>query len=445
MRIQNVLSIFAAIFIVTQITQPVCGQDQRTVQPPDHDKRWTIHFQTTSVGQNHGRFFSLYEGISSLPSHPETRMSFTATAFLGMRLGRSTELIFDPEVSAGRGFGQVTGIAGFPNGEITRVSSVAPQLYVARAHIRQVMALGKKTETVDDAVNQVAGKQPLRRLTWIFGRFGITDWFDKNAYSNDPRTQFLNWALMYNGAWDYPADVRGYTVGTMMELTMKSWSLRAALAAEPTEANGPTLDTRIGKNRGAVAEWEGRRQMAGHSGALRILAYLNREHAGTFRKAFLSNGTVDLAITRRNGTKKYGFGINLDQEITAQVGVFGRYGWNDGKTESFAFTQIDRSVSGGVRIKGSSWNRPKDHIGIAAVANYLSGDQRRFLAAGGVGFIIGDGRLNYGPESIVEAYYSLHAIQGWTFSADYQHIQNPAYNRDRGPVSVFSIRLHWEH
>ncbi len=250
---------------------------------------------------------------------------------------------------------------------------------------------------------------------------------------------------MYNGAYDYPADVRGYTLGTILELTMKSWSVRAAMATEPTEANGPNLDFRLTKNRGTVAEWEHRHKLAAHSGTLRILGYLNREHAGKFRQAFLSNGTVDLASTRRNGTRKYGFGINFDQEIASAIGIFGRYGWNDGKSESFAFTQIDRSLSGGMRIGGDLWNRPKDHIGIAAVANFLSGDQRRFLAAGGIGFIIGDGRLNYDPESIVETYYSLKAIGGWTFSADYQHIQNPAYNRDRGPVSVFSIRLHWEY
>jgi high affinity Mn2+ porin len=424
---------------------PGFGQDSSTDKAQDQPTKWSIHFQTTSIGQYHGRFLSLYEGPNSLPAHPETRMSLTATGFLGMRLGQSTEVIFDPEVSAGRGFGQVTGIAGFPNGEITRVVSVAPKAYVARLFVRQVWALGKDTGDVEDAPNQVAGKRPVRRLTWIVGKFSVTDHFDANAHSNDPRTQFLNWSLMDNGAWDYPSDVRGYTIGTMLELTMKTWSLRAAMAAEPKVANGPTLDGRISKNRGTVGEWEWRHKTGQRSGALRLLGFLNRADAGTFREAFLPDRTVDLAATRRNGTKKYGFGVNFDQEITENIGAFGRYGWNDGKTESFAFTQIDRSVSGGISIKGNLWNRPKDHIGIAAVRNYLSGDQRRFLAAGGIGFIIGDGRLNYDPESIVEAYYAWHAFDGWTVSVDYQHIQNPAYNRDRGPVSVFSLRLHWEH
>jgi high affinity Mn2+ porin len=426
------------------LLSPGFGQDQSAAQAPDQ-KAWSIHFQSTSIGQYHDTFFSLYEGSNSLPSHPETRMSFTATGFLGLRISESINLVVDPEVSAGRGFGQVTGIAGFPNGEITRVTSVAPKIYIARAYIRKVWAIGKETETVDDAANQIAGKQPVRRLTWIWGKFAITDRFDNNAFGNDPRTQFFNWALMFNGAWDYPADVRGYTAGTMLELTMKQWSLRAAVVAEPTTANGPTLDMRLTKNRGTAAEWEWRNKRAGRAGALRVLAFLNREDAGAFRQAFLANGSVDLAATRRDGTKKYGFGINFDQDITPNIGAFGRYGWNDGKTESFAFTQIDRSISGGVKIKGSLWKRKEDHIGIAAIRNFLSGDQRGFLEAGGTGFIIGDGRMTYDPESIVETYYSWHAPKGWTISADYQHIQNPAYNRDRGPLWVASIRLHWEY
>ena len=423
---------------------PGFGQEQSDAQETEQET-WSIHFQTTSIGQYHDNFFSLYEGVNSLPSHPETRMSFTATGFIGLHIFGSTDLIVDPEVSAGRGFGQVTGIAGFPNGEITRVTSVTPQFYIARALIRQVWSIGKETETVDDDANQVAGKQPVRRLTWILGKFALPDRFDNNACSNDPRTQFLNWALMTNGAWDYPADVRGYTVGTMLELTMKQWSLRAAVVTEPTTANGPTLDWRLSKNRGTAAEWEWRHKWAGRAGAFRILGFFNREDAGTFRQAFLPDGSVDLAETRRNGTEKYGFGINFDQDLTQNISAFGRYGWNDGKTESFAFSQIDRSLSGGVNIKGNLWRRDRDHVGIAAVRNFLSGDQRRFLEAGGVGFIIGDGRLNYDPESIIEAYYALRATKRWTLSADYQHIQNPAYNRDRGPLWVASIRLHWEY
>jgi high affinity Mn2+ porin len=393
----------------------------------DSSGRWSIHFQATSIGQHHGDFPSLYEGVNSLPSHSENRVSLTSTAFLEFRVNSWMDVVVNPEVAGGRGFGEVTGIAGFPNGEIPRVSSATPTPYFARAFLRNTWRFSGQ-----------------RRLTLVTGKFALTDYFDNNTYSHDPRKQFMNWSLMYNGAWDYPADTRGYTIGALQELTMMRWSLRAASVMEPTEANGPALDTRVAKNRGEAVEWETRYQPRRHDGAVRVLAFLNRERAGTFREALRQEGTPDLGPTRRPGTKKYGLGLNLEQAITADIGVFGRYGWSDGKTEAWAFTQIDRSLSGGVSFQGRLWKRPGDQVGVGAVRNYLSGDDRRFLAASGLGFIIGDGRLNYAPETIQEAYYAWHATKQWTFTLDYQRIANPAYNRDRGPVSVGTLRVHWE-
>jgi high affinity Mn2+ porin len=214
----------------------------------------------------------------------------------------------------------------------------------------------------------------------------------------------------------------------------------------PTAANGPHFDLRLRDNRSEVAEWESDYSPGGQKGAVRILGYVNRADAGTYREALqlADGGTPDLGPTRRDGTLKYGFGANLEQALTADVGVFARYGWNDGKTESFAFTEIDRTVVGGVSAGGTRWWRPKDRVAVAAVRNYISGDHRSFLAAGGTGFLIGDGRLNYAPESIVEAYYAFNVGAGFTTTLDYQQVWNPAYNRDRGPVPVLSLRLHWE-
>jgi high affinity Mn2+ porin len=404
-----------------------------------------IHFQATSIGQTHGAFNSPYEGTNSLPPHRENFVSLTSTLFLTLRAGAHWEFVVNPEIAGGKGFGNVTGIAGFTNGEIPRVAAATPTLYLARGYVKTTWALGPDETAVGSGANGDPGALATNRITSVAGKFGLTDFFDNNAYSHDPRSQFMNWSIMYNGAWDYPADVRGYTVGAMQELTMKSWSLRAATALEPTEANGPTLDWRVAKNRGEVIEYEQRYRIAGQSGTIRTLGFLNREDGGTFLEALRQPGTPDVIATRRNGTAKYGFGLNLEQAITRDIGVFGRYGWADGKTEAWAFTQIDRSLSGGVSLAGRLWRRPKDSIGAGAVRNYLSGDQRAYLAAGGLGFIIGDGRIDYRPEAIVESYYAYQLNRMTTLSLDYQHIANPAYNHDRGPVSVYSLRVHIEH
>ncbi len=406
--------------------------------PTPAENRWSVHIQATSIGQAHGAFRSLYEGDNSLPAHLERRVSLTSTAFITLRLAANWELVLNPEIAGGQGFGGVTGIAGFTNGEIPRVSQARPTLYLARGYLKTTIPLGTETEAVESGPNQRAGSVPVRRMTFINGKFAITDYMDGNSYSHDPRTQFMNWSMMYAGAWDYPADTRGYTIGTLEEIRMPKWSLRAAMVMEPTSANGPTFDTRMGRNRGAALEFERDYAIAGRKGAVRLLGFENRENAGTYREG------ISLDSSRRNGTLKYGFGVNLEQALSDDVGVFGRYSWNDGKTETWAFTEIDRSLSGGVSIRGNRWHRAQDTIGAGMVRNQLSGDHRSFLAAGGYGFIIGDGRLNYSPEKVVEVYYAFHVGRGWTVTGDYQHVNNPAYNRDRGPVSVGTIRIHFE-
>jgi high affinity Mn2+ porin len=415
---------------------------------PAASERWSVYFQSTAIGQVHPGFDALYSGVQSLPDYAEKRVSLTGTIFADFRAGDFVDIVVNPEIAGGRGFGYVSGIAGFTNGEIPRVAGATPTPYIARAYLRAVAPLGGSTQTVEAGPNRLGGTQKSSRLTFVMGKFAISDFFDNNAYSHDPRSQFMNWALMSNGAWDYPADVRGYTAGAVIDLTVGAWSARWATVMEPTYANGPTLDTHLLKNRGMVWEAEHRHAVAKHPGAVRLLGFLNREHAGTYLAAIhaaeTSGAIPTLDASRRDGTEKYGFGINFDQELAPDLGVFGRYSWSDGKTEAWAFTQIDRSVSGGVSIGGRYWGRPSHHFGAAFVRDYLSGDQRSFLGLGGLGFIIGDGRLNYTPESIFETYYSVPVRYGFTATGDYQHVNSPAYNRDRGPVSVYSLRIHWE-
>lgn len=411
-------------------------------------ERWNLFYQATSIGQYHGTFHSPYSGPFSLQDRMERDVSLTTTLFFGLRLEQNTVLYFDPEIAGGRGFSGVDGLANSSNGELPRVASATPKPYVARLYISHDFALGDEKETFESEENQLAGQRPVNRYTVTAGRFTLTDFFDNNRYSHDPRTQFMGWAVMYNGAWDYPADVRGYTWGWVHELHTRHWSFRYASAAMPRVANGLRFDRRLFRNRGDVFEGEYRYLMRGHTGTIRLLNYENHANAGNYaeaiRQAELSGGTPDVTSTRRNGTLKYGFGVNLEQEITKNIGVFARLGWNDGKTESFAFTAIDRLATGGISIAGERWHRPFDTLATELTASGLSGVHALYLARGGYDFLIGDGRLSYGPEYISETYYSARVFPGVFATFDLQHVSNPAYNRDRGPVWIPSIRLHIE-
>jgi len=315
-------------------------------------------------------------------------------------------------------------------------------------YISHDFALGDEMEPVESDENQLAGERPVNRYTVTVGRFALTDFFDNNRYSHDPRTQFMGWAVMYNGAWDYPADVRGYTWGWVHELHRRNWSLRYASAGMPRVANGSQFDRRVFVNRGDVFEGEYRYRVREHAGTVRLMNYENHANAGNYaeaiRQAEVSGGTPDVTSTRRNGTLKYGFGVNMEQEIAKDVGVFARLGWNDGKTESFAFTAIDRLATGGVSVTGRRWHRPFDTLATEFTASGISGVHALYLARGGDDFLIGDGRLEYGPEYIEETYYDARLFPGVFASFDLQHVANPAYNQQRGPLWISSVRLHLE-
>jgi high affinity Mn2+ porin len=411
---------------------------------PVNNERWNLFFQATSIGQYHGTFHSPYSGAYSLQNYVERDVSLTTTLFFGLRLERNTFLYFDPEIAGGRGFSNVSGLANSSNGELPRVASAAPKPYLARLYAVHDFALGPETEAAESDANQLAGRRPVRRYTISAGRFTLTDFFDNNRYSHDPRTQFIGWAVMYNGAWDYPADVRGYTWGWVHEFHAKSWSLRYASAAMPRVANGLRVDRRLFRNRGDVFEGEYRYEVRKHPGAVRLLHFENRANAGDYAQALRQSGVPDVTLTRRNGTLKYGFGMNVEQELAADIGVFARLGWNDGKTESFAFTAIDRLATAGVSVGGKKWRRPFDNAATEVTAGGISGVHALYLSRGGHDFLIGDGRLRYGPELIWESWYSARLFRGFFASFDLQRVTNPAYNRDRGPVWIPSIRLHVE-
>lgn len=402
--------------------------------------------QATYVWQRKSPFGATYSGPHSLSTEREKSYSLTATAALGFRPWARGELYFDPEVAQGAPLSDLTGLGGFTNGEIARTTGPNPTFYRARLFARQTWGLGGGTEKLESDGNQLAGSVDRRRVVLTAGNLSILDVFDDNAFSHDPRAQFLNWALMTHGAYDYAADARGYSWGLALEYFHDDWVLRAGRFMMPKRSNGLALNPRLFDSFGDQVELERAHAILGREGKLRLLAYRNQANMGGYRDAVAdagaSGGSPDLGSTRKRRVK-HGFGINLEQNLSGAVGVFSRASWNNGETETFAFTEIDRSISAGVSVKGSLWNRSADSIGAAFARNGLSSAHRDYLAAGGLGFFLGDGALNYRPESIAETYYSCNVATDVWISADFQRIFNPGYNADRGPVSIVSARLHY--
>lgn len=410
-------------------------------------QRFNLHFQQTVITQTHPGFSAKYSGDNSLSTNHETATSLTTTLFGGARLWKGAQAFFNPEMSGGAGFSKTLGAAGFPNGETFRVGSPEPKIYIARAYLTQRFSWGNEQDTLSDDNNQLAGLQSKRYFSITAGKFGMADFFDTNAFSHDPRTQFMNWSLMSNGAWDYPANTRGYVFGVYFDYHQPSWDLRFAVTMMSNTANGSVWDEKIGKANSQTLEFEKRYSFLGDKkGTVRILAFNNNAKMGDYRLAISENPAApDVVSTRNYGRNKLGFGLNADQYLSKDFGVFAKISYNDGRNETWAFTEIDRSISFGGVLSGTSWNRKLDEIGLAFVGNGISAAHRNYLAAGGYGFIIGDGALNYSPELIAELYYKLNAYQNKIYlTPDYQFILNPAYNKDRGPVHVFGIRAHVE-
>jgi len=412
------------------------------MEAPANAGPWSLHAQATLIEQWHYGFPSSYEGPNSFPAAQDEERTFSSTFYLGRQLWPGAAVYYNPEILQGHGLGQTVGIAGFPNGEGVKAAFYQLHYNTSRLYVQQVFGLGGETEKVDDDQNQLAGIRDVNRLSISVGKFAASDFFDDNAYDHDTRSQFLNWASWESAAWDYPADVLGYTCGTVVELNTKDWAVHYGLLMEPTEANGPTLDTHLYKAWGQILQWDRRYAWRGRGGTLRLFAYWNHARMGEYEETLaLSDGPMDVTRTREYRSK-VGAGLSWDQELTQDLGVFARLSWNDGRTETFAFTEVDRSLVSGLSLKGGAWGRPDDTIGLAGVFNGLSAGHRAYLAAGGLGMILGDGALSYAPEEIGEAYYSVRIRKWLWFTPDYQYVEHPGYNTARGGLSVYGIRAH---
>ncbi|MBS1902418.1 MAG: carbohydrate porin [Bacteroidetes bacterium] len=413
-------------------------------QPAGDASPWSFHFQQTVIGQYHFDFRSPYSGTNSLASHEDAAYSVTSTMFVGCRITDGTQVFFDPELAAGGGLSGATGVAGALNGETYRIGDPKPSLAIARLYVQQDIALSDERTRTEDAANAVAGTQPLRRITITAGKYGITDRFDANSVSHDPRTQFLNWSLMSAGAWDYPADTKGYTIGATVEYIAPEISLRAAASMVPYEANQAVFDRNVAHAHSGTIEVEVPHRLFERQGVVRLLVFHTTARMGDYAEALRQHGTPDITTTRTYGRAKYGFDLNLEQPLSAVLSGFVRASWNDGSTETWMFTEIDRSLSIGTALDGAFRSAGLDGARAAVVVNGISNLHRDYLAAGGNGFILGDGALGYGPEAIAEVQYATRIAEFFTLSADAQYVLNPGFNRDRGPVGVVALRGHVE-
>lgn len=413
----------------------------------ERSEDWSLHGQATYVAEHKPSFDAPYSGPNSLGPEAARSYSFTTTLLLGRRLWKGGEGYANLEGVQGVPFSNLTGLGGFTNGELQKTAGPSLRWYRARLFVRQTFGFGGGTETIGDDKNQFSGEVDRRRLVITAGNLAVTDVFDNNRFAHDPRTDFFNWAVMDSGAYDYAADARGYSWGAVAEWHDPDWVLRAGRFLVPKESNGLALDRRILEHYGDQLELEKPIAIAGRDGRVRVLAFRNVATMGRYSDAVLlgqqTGQPPDLSLVRRKAAK-WGAALNLEQEVGPDVGVFARLSRNNGETETYSFTEIDRSLALGGSLKGKRWNRDKDEIGLAFVLNGLSSAHREYLAAGGLGFFLGDGRLNYRTEQIAEAYYNLGVAKWFTVGLDIQRVANPGYNADRGPVDFYGFRVHAE-
>jgi len=446
----RLLCCYIAVVWMAQVPMVAFAIDAPTASDDNAaaDERWNAHFQSTYIWQQKEAFDAAYSGPNSLTTKREDSYSFTTTGYFGVRLWQGGELYADPEVSRGRPLSNLTGLGGFTNGEMARTSGSEFKLYRARLYLHQTWNLGSDAQTIEDGPNQLATTIKHDRISLTIGNISMLDVFDPCSYSHDPRTGFLNWALITYGPYDFASDARGYTWAAIAELYKHAWAIRVGRAMLPKQPNQLELDTRMFQHYGDQLEIEHDHKWSGQNGAVRVLAYHDRavmsRYVDAISLAQATRTTPDINAVRTGIQDKFGIGLSMEQSVGDSSGVFARAMWADGQSETEAYATIDRSVAAGVVLHGGSWHRAQDSTGFAYGLNGLSAEDRHYLAAGGVGFFVGDGRLRYGAEQIGEMYYNLYILKGLSIAADLQHITNPAYNRDRGPVTLIAMRLHAE-
>jgi high affinity Mn2+ porin len=425
------------------LTIPLTVQAQQTDSLTN--ERFSIHAQTTVINQFKPAFQAPYSGDNSLVTQQESKTSLTSTLYMGLRLWKGASVFVNPEIAGGSGLSEALGIAAATNGETFRIGDPAPKIYLARLFYKQVFALTHERTYQSSDFNQLGESVPDTYFSFTIGKIGAADYFDDNEFSHDPRTQFLSWALMDNGAWDYPANTRGYTPSLVLEYVSPKYELRYGFSLMPLTANGNEMNWDISKSGSHTLEYTHRHTFRGQPGAIRLLGFFTTTRMGNYKQSLALNPTEpSIADARQYGNTKYGFGVNAEQQITGAVGGFFRASWNDGNNETWAFTEIDRSLSAGLSIAGLRWKRENDHIGIAYVTSGISDPHQAYLKAGGKGFMLGDGKLNYSWEHLAELYYAAKLVEKHLYlTGTYQFLVNPGYNRDRqGPVNIFSVRLH---
>ena len=404
--------------------------------------RFAVHGQTTIIEQYDAPFHSPYLGQHSLDPN-QGRESWDVMYFVGVKLWEGAEFWIDPEIDQGFGLSDTEGIAGFPSGASFKVGASVPYSRVQRAFVRQTVDLGGDTEKVPADQNQFAGSNTLNRLVLTVGKYSVSDVFDQNKYAQNPRKDFMNWALIDAGTFDYAADAWGYSYGASAEWYQGNWTVRAGIFDLTTVPNSEDLDSHFGQFQW-LGEIERRYELWERSGKIAVTGFLTRARLGTYEDAIalaqITGGPADISAVRQYRSRT-GLSANLEQEITTDLGAFARAGFADGNIEPDSYTDIDRTIAAGIALKGTQWGRPDDTFALAGIINGITAEHQAFLNDGGLGILTGDGQLPHpGPERILESYY-LFPLYKINVTLDYQFVVNPAYNRDRGPVSIVTARL----